>query len=131
MLHSTVTTLAPTSIGGRAAANEVIREGLAGELLADHAMVRETELLEEAWRLIATNGAVAYGKEMLERALEEGAVETLLISAELLRDDLFWADYVKRLDVIGAKLIQCSTDHDSGQQLLGMGGAIALLRFRM
>ena len=131
MLHSTVTKLVPTSIGGRAAANEVIREGLAGELLADHAMVRETELLEEAWRLIATDGAVAYGKEMLERALEEGAVETLLISAELLRGEKFWEDYAKKLDVIGAKLIQCSTDHDSGQQLLGMGGAIALLRFRM
>ncbi|MGY8669784.1 MAG: hypothetical protein ACKVJ7_01895, partial [Candidatus Poseidoniales archaeon] len=76
-------------------------------------------------------GPVAYGKEMLNKALEEGAVETLLISAEVLRDDEFWGEYAKRLDMIGAKLIQCSTDHDSGQQLLGMGGAIALLRFRM
>ena len=131
MLHSTVTKLAPTSIGGRAAANEVIRDGLAGGLLADHALVRETELLEEAWRLLATDGAIAYGKEMLNQALEEGAVETLLISADLLRDDEFWGDYAKKLEVIGAKLIQCSTDHDAGQQLLGMGGAIALLRFRM
>jgi protein pelota len=131
MLHSKVTKLAPTSIGGRAAANEVIRDGLAGGLLSDHALVRETELLEEAWRLIAIDGPVAYGKEMLNKALEEGAVETLLISAEVLRDDDFWGEYAKKLDVIGAKLIQCSTDHDSGQQLLGMGGAIALLRFRM
>ena len=90
-----------------------------------------SELLEKAWRLIATDGAVAYGKEMLNQALEEGAIETLLISADLLRDDEFWGGFAKKLEVIGANLIQCSTDHDAGQQLLGMGGAIALLRFRM
>ena len=29
---------------------------------------------------------------------------------------------VSGLDEIGAKLVQCSTDHDAGEQLLGMGG---------
>ena len=28
-------------------------------------------------------------------------------------------------------IIQASTDHDAGQQLLGMGGAIALLRWKL
>ena len=38
---------------------------------------------------------------------------------------------VTGLDEIGAKLVQCSTDHDAGEQLLGMGGAVALLRFKV
>ena len=74
-----------TSMGGRGAANEVLREGLAGDMLAQHRMVQEIGLLEEAWQRISTNGAVAYGMADIQRATEEGAVETLLIGADVLR----------------------------------------------
>ena len=116
--------------GGRAAANEVISEGLAGDILSEHAFVKETSLLDEAWRRISTDGAVAYGKEMIEKSLNEGAIETLLISADVLRDS-DWEAITNGLSEIGANLIQCSTDHDAGEQLLGMGGAVALLRFKV
>ena len=119
-----------TSMGGRGAANEVITEGLAGDILAEHAFVQETSLLEEAWKRISTNGPVAYGREMIEKSLAEGAIETLLISADLVRED-DWQDITSGLSEIGAKLVQCSTDHDAGDQLLGMGGAVALLRFKV
>ena len=71
------------------------------------------------------------------RAMEEGAIETLLITADLLRspDDLVggvqWSTWVEGLSGIGAELVQCSSDHDAGQQLVGMGGAIALLRYAL
>ena len=122
--------LVGTSMGGRGAANEVIREGLAGDFLSSHTMVKETTLLEEAYKRISTNGAVAYGREMIEKALSEGAIETLLVNADLLRSE-DWEDSIKGLSDIGATLVQCSTDHDAGEQLTGYGGAVALLRFRM
>ena len=122
--------LIATSMGGRGAANEVISEGLAGDILSEHAVVQETALLEEVWKRISTNGAVAYGREMIEKALAEGAIETLLVSADLLRES-DWESIVAGLGDIGAKLVQCSTDHDAGEQLLGMGGAVALLRFKV
>ena len=117
-------------MGGRGAANEVISEGLAGDILSEHAFVMETGLLEEAWKRISTNGPVAYGREMIDKALAEGAIETLLISVDLLRED-DWYEITNSLSEIGAKLVQCSTDHDAGEQLLGMGGAVALLRFKV
>ena len=117
-------------MGGRGAANEVISEGLAGDILAEHAVVQETTMLEEVWKRISTNGAVAYGKDAIRKALGEGAIETLLISADLVREE-DWSNVVSGLNDIGAKLVQCSTDHDAGEQLLGMGGAVALLRFRV
>ena len=126
-----------TSMSGRSGANEVLREGLAGSLLEQYAITKEIELLEEAWTRLSTKGAVAYGKQELLQALEEGAIETALITADLLRDesekigDMSWLKWAEGLEAIGAELVQCSTDHDSGQQLLGMGGAIALLRYRM
>ena len=125
-----------TSMSGRAGANEVLREGLAGNLLEDYAISKEIGLLEEAWKRVSTNGLVAYGKQELNQSLYEGAIETLLISADLLRDDedringQSWQDWCQKLSEFGGTMIQCSTDHDSGQQLLGIGGAIALLRFK-
>ncbi|HII18140.1 MAG TPA: mRNA surveillance protein Pelota, partial [Candidatus Poseidoniaceae archaeon] len=68
-------------MGGRPAANEVIREGLAGAVLADHALSRETALVEEAMTRIQTSGAVAYGTVQVQRAIDEGAVETLVVLA--------------------------------------------------
>jgi len=126
-----------TSMAGRAGANEILREGLAGDLLSEHAITREITLIENAWEKLATNGAVAYGAESLMKAMKEGAIETLLISAELLRTEnefigtQTWMEWVNGLSDIGAELVQCSTDHDAGQQLLGLGGAVALLRYAM
>ena len=103
----------------------------------DYAISKEIGLLEEAWKRISTNGAIAYGKDELNRALNEGAIEKLLISADLLRadgeqiDGQSWQEWSLKLAKYGGAIVQCSTDHDSGQQLLGMGGAIALLRFKI
>ena len=125
-----------TSMGGRGAANEVLREGLAGSLLAEHRMVQEISLLEEAWQRISTNGAVAYGKAEIQRAVEEGAVETLLIGADVLRDTneengTSWSRIAESVEKFAGNVIQCSLDHDAGEQLTGFGGAVALLRYAM
>ena len=124
-----------TSMGGRAAANEILKEGLALDLLKDHSIIKEIELLEDAFTRIAKQGAVAYGHNELNQAMEEGAIEKLLILAELLRDedakinDQTWSEWSKKLAISGGDMIQCSADHDSGIQLESMGGAIALLRY--
>ncbi len=124
-----------TSMGGRGAANEILKEGLALDLLKNHSLIKEIELLEEAFTRIAKQGAVAYGHNELSQAMEEGAIEKLLILAELLRDEnakinnKSWSEWSKKLAISGGDLIQCSIDHDSGKQLESMGGAIALLRY--
>ncbi len=123
-----------TSMGGRGGANEVLREGLAGEMLAQHRMVQEIRFLEEAWRRISTNGAAAYGHEEILRATEEGAVETFLISADVLREETegqrpTWAKIAEMVEAFSGTVVQCSGDHDAGEQLMGFGGAVALLRY--
>ena len=129
--------LIATSMAGRSGANEVIREGLANEFLEDHAIHKEIQLLEEVWKRISTNGAVAYGEQELVRAMSEGAIDSLLVAVDLLRDEQTKLDgiplkeWVDGLADIGGKLIQCSTDHDAGEQLLGMGGIVALLRYKL
>ena len=129
--------LIATSMAGRAGANEIIREGLANEFLQDYAINKEMQLLEEVWARISSNGAVAYGQQDLARAMEEGAIETLLVAIDLLRDEqteidgVMLSTWIRGLDGIGANLVQCSTEHDAGEQLIGLGGVVALLRYKM
>ncbi len=125
---------APTTIGGRSAANEVLAQGLADSLLGGHALVEQVRAIEEGLRRVSTNGAVTYGKGPVADAAGQGAVETLVIEAGLLRSEdgpSEWAAVAREVEGSSGKVIQASTDHDAGQQLLGMGGAIALLRWKM
>ncbi|MBJ23566.1 MAG: hypothetical protein CMB64_02735 [Euryarchaeota archaeon] len=124
-----------TSMGGRASANEILKDGLELDLLKNHTIIKEIELLEDAFTRIGKQGAVAYGEYELAKAMNEGAIDKLLILAELIRDEdalinnESWSKWVKKLNISGAELIQCSADHDYGLQLKSMGGAIALLRY--
>ena len=87
-------------------------------------------LLEEAWQRISTNGAVAYGLADIQRATEEGAVETLLIGA-VGADAGTWSSIAVKVETFSGKVVQCSVDHDAGEQLMGFGGAVALLRYKV
>ena len=120
-----------TSIGGRAAANEVIREGAADAILGEFAMAKQVRLIEEALARISTNGAVAYGREAILGAVEQGAVESLLIEAGLLRSDTAWSEAASAVRASGGEVVQASQDHDAGEQLMGLGGVLALLRWAL
>tara|TARA_B100001750_G_scaffold86340_1_gene68072 strand:+ start:482 stop:1534 length:1053 start_codon:yes stop_codon:yes gene_type:complete len=120
-----------TSIGGRAAANEVMREGTADAVLGEFAMAKQVRLIEEGLARISTNGAVAYGRKALQEAVDQGAVEALVIEAGMLRSEVAWADAASEVRTAGGQVIQASSEHDAGEQLMGLGGAIALLRWKL
>lgn len=125
---------APTSIGGRAAANEVLADGLADSLLGEHAIVEQVRAIEEGLKRVSMDGAVAYGIGVVSDAASQGAVETLVIVADLLRSEdrqSDWESISGAVEASGGKVIQASTEHDAGKQLEGMGGAIALLRWKL
>ena len=120
-----------TSIGGRSAANEVMREGAADAVLGEFAMAKQSKLVEEGLKRISTRGAVAYGRAELGSAVEQGSIETLVIEASLLRSDSFWADAASSVRANGGNVVQASAEHDAGEELMGLGGAIGLLRWAL
>lgn len=127
-------TNAPTSIGGRAAANEVLAEGAADSVLGEHTIVKEVRAIEEAMTRMSTEGAVAFGTVPISEAASIGAIDTLVIDASLLRTGdgkSDWESIVSQVESSRGSVIQASVDHDAGQQLVGMGGAIALLRWKL
>ena len=127
---------AATSIGGRSAANEVLAEGAADSVLGEHELVRQVRAIEEGMKRISTSGAVAYGSASIADAAEQGAIESLIIDASLLRSQDVeirnrWENICSHTETSRGEIIQSSIDHDAGQQLVGMGGAIALLRWKV
>ena len=64
-------------------------------------------------------------------------MDTLLIGADVLREEeapegqVAWSTLTQTVEKFSGKVIQCSVDHDAGEQLLGFGGAVALLRYAM
>ena len=124
------------SIGGRPAANEVLAEGLADSFLGEHALVSQIKTIEEGLKRISTNGAVSYGSKFISEAADAGAIEVLAIDAQLLRSldsgiRELWESISETIISSKGRVIQVSQDHDSAQQLMGLGGALALLRWKM
>ena len=116
-----------TSMGGRAAANEVISEGLADSVRRVFHNPRSSSH-REAQKSVHGR-AVAYGLREIKSSSDEGAVESLVIDASLMRDvskGSQWAPIVDSVRENGGEVIRASVDHDAGKQLLGFGGAIAL-----
>jgi len=72
---------------------------------------------------------VAYGEKDVRRKLEQGAVDTLLISEEFEAE--FVREFVEKAELTGSDAEFISTDFEEGAQLKrAFGGVAALLRYR-
>lgn len=99
------------------------------DILADVQMVRQKTLMQRFMRGLVSNGNVAYGDDV-QRALDMGAVNTLLLSEKLGGDmiDKFY-EAAKMTD---ASVEVVPADFEEGFQLWNtFGGKAALLRFRI
>ena len=79
---------------------------------------------------------MAYGTKIISEAANAGAIEILAIDAQLLRNPdpeirNTWETILEIIEASRGRIIQVSQDHDSAQQLMGLGGALALLRWKM
>ena len=86
--------------------------------------------MDEVLLRIATGGAVAYGIDEVRKAIAYGAAETVLVSDTLLRDEEA-ARVIERAEHVNASVVVLSTEFEPGERLAALGGAAALLRYRL
>jgi len=115
---------------GRGAVQEVIGQGILDRLLGDLHLAREVRLMDEVLHRIATEGAVAYGIEEVQRAVAYGAAETVLVADTLLRDEEA-TGVVEQAERVNATVVVLSTEFEPGERLDAIGGAAALLRYKI
>lgn len=114
---------------------EVLRRGAVDRIVEESRLSREARLMEELMTGIAIEGAVVYGWDEVHRARDMGAVETLLITDEMLREgrekgeniDTFLLD----IEHSRGEVVVFSTEFEPGHRLHALGGIAALLRFNL
>ena len=100
------------------------------DVLVKEAITEEKEIMNQFFKLLATEpNKVAYGLTEVERALELGAVEKLLVSEAL--DDSIVEKFEDKCEESGAEFIIISIDTPEGEQLKQLGKIAAILRYSL
>ena len=122
---------------GVAGIYEALRSGVLTKTMKHLRIVEETEVVEEILkRLGKGERTVVYGLDEVQKALEYGAVDRLVLADTMLRgaDDkerLLLEQLMKDVEQKGGKVIVISTEHEAGAKLVALGGVAALLRFAL
>ncbi len=109
----------------------------ADKLIRQTSLAKDTSMVDELFQKIAKGNLATYGAEGVKKAVKYGAVEKLLISADLVRKkkrDGTYLDLEKLLKAAekGRAFIHIvGTGHEPGDKLEGLGGIAAILRFKI
>ena len=118
----------PASESGRAGIDEILRSGRASEVLRASVAAEEAEFVEHLVQAVAQGRRAAVGRSEVEEAVDVGAVETLLVSEELLPDPEI-IRILERSRGSRARLFVVRSADAPGVQLHGLGGIAAILRY--
>lgn len=110
--------------------NEVLKKGTSATVLQESRIGQESSLIEKLLEEIAKDGLCTYGLNETLSALEQGAVETLLIIDILLREKK-GSELLEQAKKTNASSMIISTAHDAGKKLKSLGGVGALLRYKI
>ncbi len=127
-------TLEDTSSIGISGFQEVLRRGAVDRIVEESRIGRETRLIEDLMKEISIGGKAAYGMEDVRNAQSFGAIETLLITDELLRTEREGGGidgFLKEVERSQGRIVVFSTEFEPGKKLAYLGGIAALLRFRV
>ncbi|RZN37104.1 MAG: mRNA surveillance protein pelota [Methanophagales archaeon ANME-1-THS] len=119
---------------------EVLKRGAVDRLKREERLTKEVTLLDRLMAEISKEegGKAVYGKVGVRKALEYGAVETLLVSdAKLMKacgeeeekeeEEIEWM--LEEAERQGGDVIIFSTEFEPGKRLNALGGIAAILRF--
>jgi len=100
------------------------------DLLADQEIHVEKKLLENFFNMLGKEREkTAYGKEAVEKALNFGAVNILLLSKKLNKEEI--KKFEKKAQETSADIEYISTETEEGVQFFNLGGIGAILRFKI
>ncbi|MCC7570463.1 mRNA surveillance protein pelota [Candidatus Micrarchaeota archaeon] len=119
-----------TSVSGSSGVNEIIKNSLSS-ILHEHQLAEEANLLEKAMtHLGKDDGLCVYGYENVKDSVMCGATELLLVYEELIKKENI-KHLLDECDKKRVEYVLFSSESDSGRKLKGLGGLMALLRFKI
>ncbi|MFB6104363.1 MAG: mRNA surveillance protein pelota [Halobacteriaceae archaeon] len=133
-----ITVVDTSAVGGRGV-HEVLKRGAIADVRAEARVADEAALIDELTGRMRDGHEAAYGIDAVAEAVEFGAVDTLLILDERLRQERSGeGDWEQDVDALlrsveqqGGDVVVFSAGFEPGQQLRNLGGIAALLRYRV
>ena len=113
---------------GSGAVQEVIGLGTLERLHEDVQLRKEVQLMDELVLRMAKDLPVAYGRGEVQKAIDYGAAEQVLVCDTLLHDAGI-AHLLDRAELQNARIVVFSTRFEPGARLEALGGIAALLRY--
>jgi len=114
---------------------DVLEDQSIARLIEDTKAVEESKVLNKFFDMLNTDEDKAlYGIKHVETAIQNGAIETLLISDSLFRSDDIqlrrkYSKMVETVKRMGAKVYIFSSMHVTGEQLSQLGSIAAICKF--
>ncbi len=118
----------PTAESGRVGVDELLRSGKASEALRGSVAAEESEVVERLVRALAGGRRAAIGPREVAEAVEAGAVDTLLVSDQLLADPAT-VPVLDRARAGRVRFFVVREDGEAGKRLAGLGRIAAILRY--
>lgn len=117
---------------GKSGVHEVLKGGALEKALGDARIAREARYVEKLLTEIAKDGLAAYGRDEVEKAVEMGAAEILLVLDKKLREDREKTEsLISKAKQAGSKFHIINSQFDPGKKLDGLGGVAAVLRYKV
>ncbi len=108
--------------------NELVQRSQ--ELLANQEIIYEKKLLEKFFRILGeTSELVVYKESEIRKALQYGAIETLIFTKGYKK--ILFKELKKLAEEISAKIEIVSRETTEGEQFYNLSGMGAILRFRI
>lgn len=127
---ASLTNLFPTSHSGMLGVQEALKGGIASEILEKSRVVMETKLVEQLLSEISMEGKYAYGLDQVRDATARGAVQTLLVTNEMIRQEEI-ESLLKEVENASGNIVVVSSKHEGGRKLKSLGGLGAILRYKV
>lgn len=124
-------TLVDTEYGGVSGVKQAVNKAVDAGFLRKLRVTRESEVVDGLFREISRDEAkVAIGLDAVKSAAENGAVDTLIVSSRLLKASYSQLKPVMRaVEKFGGRVEVVGEHHEKGEQLVGLGGVAAILRY--
>jgi protein pelota len=121
-----------TADTGQKGIREALSNASISKALGESKISQESELMHEVLKQLGKDsGLVAYGLTHVQRAVSAGAAHTLLISSSFVSENRdacnALLDLAGRMGIVSHILDE---KFEPGQQLAGLSGVVALLRYR-
>ncbi len=109
---------------------ESIKSGTLDRLIEKQRVAIELKLISDLLEQIGKNGKYAYGMDQVKRAIENGAVEKLLVLDSKIKDKETM-EMMKIVEKMRGEIYIISSYHEYGKILKNFGGVAALLRYKI